>query len=69
MINTDGHKESSDYHPPLLCSYVVQIGARNLELDGCHHLCAKNILKPQCCPGRWGPLCLCESPSRVISNS
>uniref|UniRef100_A0A3B5MI08 Stabilin 2 n=1 Tax=Xiphophorus couchianus TaxID=32473 RepID=A0A3B5MI08_9TELE len=48
-------------HPPLLCSYLVQIGGRELELPGCHHLCVKNILQPQCCPGHWGPLCLCES--------
>uniref|UniRef100_A0A3B3TUP1 Stabilin 2 n=1 Tax=Poecilia latipinna TaxID=48699 RepID=A0A3B3TUP1_9TELE len=64
----DGRNESSDCHPALLCSYVVQIGGRELELYGCHHLCVKNILHPQCCPGRWGPLCLCESPSQVISN-
>uniref|UniRef100_A0A3B5QNS4 Stabilin 1 n=1 Tax=Xiphophorus maculatus TaxID=8083 RepID=A0A3B5QNS4_XIPMA len=51
------------------CSYLVQIGSRELELPGCHHLCVKNILQPQCCPGHWGPLCLsCPSWSGRICN-
>ncbi|XP_008407077.1 stabilin-1 isoform X1 [Poecilia reticulata] len=51
------------------CSYVVRIGGRELELYGCHHLCVKNILHPQCCPSRWGPLCLsCPSWSGRICN-
>uniref|UniRef100_A0A3Q2DIM1 Uncharacterized protein n=1 Tax=Cyprinodon variegatus TaxID=28743 RepID=A0A3Q2DIM1_CYPVA len=45
----------------LLCSYVVQIGGREMELQGCQHTCVKSFLHPKCCPGHWGPLCLCES--------
>nr|XP_020466831.1 stabilin-1 [Monopterus albus] len=40
------------------CSYVVQIGSREMQLDGCQHICVKNVLEPQCCPQHWGPLCL-----------
>uniref|UniRef100_UPI003AACEC6C stabilin-1 n=1 Tax=Centroberyx gerrardi TaxID=166262 RepID=UPI003AACEC6C len=40
------------------CSYVVQMGGRDVELAGCHQSCVKNVLRPQCCPQHWGPLCL-----------
>ncbi|XP_047440209.1 stabilin-1 [Mugil cephalus] len=40
------------------CSYVVQIGGRQLELQGCHHSCSKSFVHPMCCTQHWGPLCL-----------
>ncbi|XP_037346204.2 stabilin-1 [Pungitius pungitius] len=40
------------------CSYVVQIGGRDVVLDGCQHICMKGFMQPQCCPQHWGPLCL-----------
>lgn len=43
---------------PHVPSYVVQIGGREMELDGCQHICVKSYLKPVCCPQHWGPLCL-----------
>ncbi|KAF7648558.1 hypothetical protein LDENG_00154830 [Lucifuga dentata] len=51
------------------CSYVVQIGSREVELAGCHHTCVKNFLQPRCCPQHWGPLCLsCPSWSGKTCN-
>ncbi|KAM4583486.1 stabilin-1 [Fundulus diaphanus] len=51
------------------CSYVVQIGGREVELEGCHHLCVKSFMHPQCCPDHWGPLCLsCPSWSGRTCN-
>ncbi|XP_015240519.1 PREDICTED: stabilin-1 [Cyprinodon variegatus] len=51
------------------CSYVVQIGGREMELQGCQHTCVKSFLHPKCCPGHWGPLCLsCPSWSGKICN-
>lgn len=43
------------------CSYVVEIGGREVVLDGCQHVCTKGFMKPQCCPQHWGPLCLCKT--------
>ncbi|XP_041836140.1 stabilin-1 [Melanotaenia boesemani] len=40
------------------CSYVVQIGSREVELNGCQHICVKTYMHHQCCPGYWGLLCL-----------
>ncbi|KAM4741209.1 stabilin-1 [Anableps anableps] len=51
------------------CSYAVQIGSSETELEGCHHLCVKNVMHPQCCPGHWGLLCLpCPSWSGRTCN-
>uniref|UniRef100_A0A8C3ACP1 Stabilin 1 n=1 Tax=Cyclopterus lumpus TaxID=8103 RepID=A0A8C3ACP1_CYCLU len=51
------------------CSYVVEIGGREMTLDGCQHICAKGFMQPQCCPGHWGPLCLsCPSWSGKTCN-
>uniref|UniRef100_A0A3Q2QFF6 EGF-like domain-containing protein n=1 Tax=Fundulus heteroclitus TaxID=8078 RepID=A0A3Q2QFF6_FUNHE len=51
----------------LLRSYVVQIGGREVELEGCHHLCVRSFLHPQCCPDHWGPLCLCDWSGRTCN--
>uniref|UniRef100_A0A8D2ZQD1 Stabilin 1 n=1 Tax=Scophthalmus maximus TaxID=52904 RepID=A0A8D2ZQD1_SCOMX len=51
------------------CSYVVQIGGRQLELKGCQHVCVKRFMQPQCCPQHWGQLCLpCPSWSGKTCN-
>ncbi|XP_071349438.1 stabilin-1 [Trachinotus anak] len=51
------------------CSYVVQIGGREMQLDGCHHICVKRFMQPLCCPQHWGPLCLsCPSWSGKTCN-
>nr|XP_054588408.1 stabilin-1 isoform X5 [Nothobranchius furzeri] len=51
------------------CSYVVQIGNREVELQGCQHVCVKTVLHHQCCVGHWGPLCLpCPSWSGRTCN-
>ncbi|XP_044021457.1 stabilin-1 isoform X1 [Siniperca chuatsi] len=51
------------------CSYVVQIGGRDVMLDGCQHICLKRFMEPHCCPQYWGPLCLpCPSWSGKICN-
>ncbi|XP_054473785.1 stabilin-1 [Anoplopoma fimbria] len=51
------------------CSYVVEIGGREMVLDGCQHICIKGFMQPQCCPQHWGPLCLsCPSWSGKTCN-
>ncbi|XP_061582556.1 stabilin-1 [Cololabis saira] len=51
------------------CSYVVQIGSRELELQGCRQVCVKSYLRPWCCSGYWGPLCFhCPSWSGKMCN-
>ncbi|KAM9361358.1 stabilin-1 [Symphorus nematophorus] len=51
------------------CSYVVQIGGLEIELEGCQHICSKRYLQPVCCPQHWGPLCLpCPSWSGKTCN-
>ncbi|XP_035517937.1 stabilin-1 [Morone saxatilis] len=51
------------------CTYVVQIGGREVELDGCQHVCVKSFMQPVCCPQHWGPLCLpCPSWSGKTCN-
>ncbi|XP_075993005.1 stabilin-1, partial [Genypterus blacodes] len=51
------------------CSYVVQIGNREVEMSGCHRSCVKNFMQPRCCPKYWGPLCLsCPSWSGKTCN-
>nr|XP_061814251.1 stabilin-1-like [Nerophis lumbriciformis] len=51
------------------CTYVVTIGGNALALDGCRRLCFKNVVRPQCCPQHWGPLCLpCPSWSGKTCN-
>ncbi|XP_049894320.1 stabilin-1 [Epinephelus moara] len=51
------------------CSYVVQIGGREVELGGCQHICVKGFMEPRCCAQHWGPLCLpCPSWSGKTCN-
>ncbi|KAF3690257.1 Stabilin-1 Fasciclin, EGF-like, laminin-type [Channa argus] len=51
------------------CSYTVQLGSRELQLDGCRHICVKRYMQPKCCPQHWGPLCLpCPSWSGKTCN-
>uniref|UniRef100_A0A3Q1H6B8 Stabilin 1 n=1 Tax=Anabas testudineus TaxID=64144 RepID=A0A3Q1H6B8_ANATE len=51
------------------CSYVVQIGGREMELKGCRNICVKKFMQPKCCPQHWGPLCLsCPSWSGKTCN-
>uniref|UniRef100_A0A3B4H8E6 Stabilin 1 n=1 Tax=Pundamilia nyererei TaxID=303518 RepID=A0A3B4H8E6_9CICH len=54
----------------LCCSYVVNIGSRELQLEGCQHICVKNVMQPKCCQQHWGPLCLsCPSWSGKTCNN
>lgn len=48
------------------CSYQMNIVSAFLELPGCHFVCQKNYLQPQCCPGYWGPDCM-ECPGGARS--
>ncbi|XP_058486832.1 stabilin-1 [Solea solea] len=51
------------------CSYVVQIGGREIGLNGCQRSCVKGFMEPVCCPQHWGPLCLpCPSWSGKTCN-
>ncbi|XP_056129167.1 stabilin-1 isoform X2 [Lampris incognitus] len=51
------------------CSYVVEIGGRSVELQGCSHICVKKVPKLHCCTNHWGPLCLpCPSWSGKTCN-
>uniref|UniRef100_A0A3B4ZQ96 Stabilin 1 n=1 Tax=Stegastes partitus TaxID=144197 RepID=A0A3B4ZQ96_9TELE len=31
---------------------------RELQLQGCQHICVRSFMYPQCCPQHWGALCL-----------
>ncbi|KAM6216453.1 stabilin-2 [Rhynchocyon petersi] len=37
-----------------------------VSVPGCQHICKKNYLQPQCCPGYWGPDCM-ECPGGALS--
>ncbi|XP_056462964.1 stabilin-1 isoform X1 [Gadus chalcogrammus] len=51
------------------CRYVVKLGRTELELRGCRRICQKSVVRQQCCPGHWGPLCLpCPSWSGKKCN-
>ncbi|XP_078677001.1 stabilin-2-like isoform X1 [Branchiostoma floridae x Branchiostoma belcheri] len=40
------------------CQYRIPVfGSWGIVLTGCHHVCARQVLQPQCCPGYWGPDC------------
>ncbi|XP_029419209.1 stabilin-2-like, partial [Nannospalax galili] len=40
------------------CRYTFEIRTHSLSLPGCRHICRKDYLQPQCCPGHWGPDCM-----------
>lgn len=40
------------------CRFSFEIRTYTLALPGCRHICRKDYLQPQCCPGHWGPDCM-----------
>ncbi|XP_005374632.1 PREDICTED: stabilin-2 isoform X2 [Chinchilla lanigera] len=48
------------------CRYTFKVDTYSLALSGCRHICRKNYLQPQCCPGYWGPDCM-ECPGGAES--
>uniref|UniRef100_A0A8C0LL21 Stabilin 2 n=1 Tax=Canis lupus dingo TaxID=286419 RepID=A0A8C0LL21_CANLU len=40
------------------CRYAFDIRKYSLYLPGCRHICRKDHVQPQCCPGHWGPNCM-----------
>nr|CAI9694342.1 unnamed protein product [Rangifer tarandus platyrhynchus] len=48
------------------CRYTFEVRAYSLSLPGCRHICSKDYLQPQCCPGHWGPDCM-ECPGGARS--
>ncbi|XP_068171097.1 stabilin-1 isoform X2 [Antennarius striatus] len=51
------------------CSYLVLIGGREAELEGCQHTCFRRFMQSRCCNQHWGPLCLpCPSWSGKTCN-
>uniref|UniRef100_A0A452QQ50 Stabilin 2 n=1 Tax=Ursus americanus TaxID=9643 RepID=A0A452QQ50_URSAM len=40
------------------CRYIFEIRKYSLSLPGCRHICRKDYVQPQCCPGHWGPDCM-----------
>uniref|UniRef100_A0A8C5P065 Stabilin 2 n=1 Tax=Jaculus jaculus TaxID=51337 RepID=A0A8C5P065_JACJA len=40
------------------CRYAFEIKTYSLSLPGCRHICRRDYLQPQCCPGHWGPDCM-----------
>ncbi|XP_065777208.1 stabilin-2 [Muntiacus reevesi] len=48
------------------CRYTFEVRAYSLSLPGCRHICSKDYLQPQCCPGHWGPDCM-ECPGGAKS--
>uniref|UniRef100_A0A8C4PTZ8 Stabilin-2 n=1 Tax=Equus asinus asinus TaxID=83772 RepID=A0A8C4PTZ8_EQUAS len=48
------------------CRYTFEVRTYSLSLPGCRHICRKDYLQPQCCPGHWGPDCM-ECPGGARS--
>nr|XP_036862070.1 stabilin-2 [Manis javanica] len=48
------------------CRYTFEVRTLSLALPGCRHICRKDYLQPQCCPGHWGPDCM-ECPGGARS--
>ncbi|XP_051028895.1 stabilin-2 [Acomys russatus] len=48
------------------CRFLFEIRAYSVVLPGCRHICRKDFLQPQCCPGHWGPDCM-ECPGGAES--
>uniref|UniRef100_A0A8C2NPX9 Stabilin-2 n=1 Tax=Capra hircus TaxID=9925 RepID=A0A8C2NPX9_CAPHI len=48
------------------CRYTFEVRAYSLFLPGCRHICRRDYLQPQCCPGHWGPDCM-ECPGGARS--
>ncbi|XP_005865310.1 PREDICTED: stabilin-2 [Myotis brandtii] len=48
------------------CRYTFVVRSYSLSLPGCRHICRKDYLQPQCCPGHWGPDCM-ECPGGARS--
>ncbi|GAB1295460.1 Stabilin-2 [Apodemus speciosus] len=40
------------------CRYSLGIQYYVLAIPGCRHICRKDYVQPQCCPGHWGPDCM-----------
>ena len=43
--------------------YTFEVRAYSLFLPGCRHICRRDYLQPQCCPGHWGPDCMGKWPA------
>ncbi|XP_055972331.1 stabilin-2 isoform X2 [Sorex fumeus] len=53
------------------CRYWFINGPRGytITLPGCRHICKKDYVQPQCCPGHWGPDCMeCPGGARSPCN-
>lgn len=48
------------------CRYSIELRSYSLSIPGCRHICRKDYLQPQCCPGHWGPDCM-ECPGGARS--
>ncbi|KAJ6658971.1 hypothetical protein lerEdw1_019608 [Lerista edwardsae] len=51
------------------CRYYLEIRTFTLSLSGCRHVCTREYLQPQCCPGYWGPNCLAKSQHLNLSSN
>ncbi|XP_010629641.1 stabilin-2 isoform X2 [Fukomys damarensis] len=40
------------------CRFTLNLRTHSQSLRGCRHICRKNHLRPECCPGHWGPDCM-----------
>lgn len=54
--------------PLRIHSYVVQIGGREMQLDGCQHICVRTYMKAVCCQQHWGPLCLRKTHTHTLAD-
>uniref|UniRef100_A0A8D1YI79 Stabilin-2 n=1 Tax=Sus scrofa TaxID=9823 RepID=A0A8D1YI79_PIG len=51
------------------CRYPFEVRTYTLSLPGCRHICRKDYLQPQCCPGHWGPDCMACPCVHGVCNS
>nr|XP_051701790.1 stabilin-2 isoform X1 [Oryctolagus cuniculus] len=55
----DGYRKiTNDSEGVRDCRYTFKVRTYSLSLPGCRHICQKDYLQPQCCPGHWGPDCM-----------
>ncbi|MBN3320010.1 STAB2 protein, partial [Atractosteus spatula] len=60
----EGYKKISTGSGNPDCRYLYSVNNYSLSLPGCSHICIKEVMEPQCCPGYWGTDCM-ECPERA----
>ncbi|XP_021114057.1 stabilin-2 isoform X2 [Heterocephalus glaber] len=55
----DGYRKISNYTMGVRdCRFTFETRTDSQSFPGCRHICRKEYLQPECCPGHWGPDCM-----------